>query len=118
VPLRARILRLTDGRFRNRGPMENGIAVDIGRTAVLEAGNLRVVIAETCQSANDPAWCDLHGIDLAEVELFLVKAKNHFRAGFAPLCRAMIDIEAPGPAPADLRLVPFRHVPRVLIAQE
>ncbi len=118
VPLRARILRLTDGRFRNRGPMENGIAVDIGRTAVLEAGNLRVVIAETCQSANDPAWCDLHGIDLAEVELFLVKAKNHFRAGFAPLCRAMIGIEAPGPAPADLRLVPFRHVPRVLIAQE
>lgn len=115
LPLTVRILRLTDGRFRNVGPMENGMAVDIGRTAVLECGNLRVVVAETCQSVNDIAWCNLHDIDLAEVDLFLVKAKNHFRAAFEPHCIALIDIESPGPSPADLNLVPYRHVPRSLL---
>ncbi|MDR6759262.1 microcystin degradation protein MlrC [Mycoplana sp. BE70] len=115
VPLTVRVLRLTDGRFHNVGPMENGMAVDIGRTALLEAGNLRLVVSETCQSVNDPAWCDLHGIELAGVDLFLVKAKNHFRAAFEPFCRALIDIESPGPSPADLHLVPYRHVPRSLL---
>lgn len=116
VRLKARVLRLTDGRFRNRGPMEHGVQVDIGRTVLLESGPLQLVVGETCQSANDPAWCDLHRIDLDRTELFLIKAKNHFRAGFADICRAIVDVEAPGPAPADLSQIPFRHVPPHLLA--
>ena len=111
VPLDTVVERLTDGCFRNTGPMERGVEVRLGRTAVLRRGNLRVVISETCESANDPGWCALHGIDLAQTALFCVKAKNHFRASFAPLCGAMVTIDAPGPAPADLRLLPWRHVP-------
>jgi microcystin degradation protein MlrC len=112
VAFEGRVARLTDGRLINRGPMERGRQVDLGHTAVLERGPLKVVIAETCQSANDPAWCDLHGIDLSRTALFCVKAKNHFRAGFAPSCGAIIDVDTPGPAPADLRRLPFVHVPR------
>jgi microcystin degradation protein MlrC len=41
-----------------------------------------------------------------------VKAKNHFRAAFLPLCAAIIDVDAPGPAALDLRLLPFRHARR------
>ena len=54
--------------------------------------------------------CD-YLIDLSEVALFCVKAKNHFRAAFGPLCGAMVTIDAPGPAPADLRRLTYRHVP-------
>ena len=115
VPFNGVVERLTDGRFRNTGPMERGLPVNMGRTAVLRSGNLRVVIAETCHSANDPGWCDLHGIDLRETALFCAKAKNHFRAAFGPSCGAIITIDAPGPAPADLRLLPYRHVPPSLI---
>lgn len=104
--------RLTDGRFRNTGPMERGMPVAMGPTAVLRDGNLRVIITETCQSANDPGWCALHGIDLAATALFCVKAKNHFRAAFAPLCGPMLTADAPGPAPATLTCLPYRHVPR------
>lgn len=111
VPINAVVERLTDGRFRNSGPMERGMAVNLGRTAVLRHDKLRIVISETCESANDPGWCALHGIDLSEVALFCVKAKNHFRAAFGPLCGAMVTIDAPGPAPADLRRLTYRHVP-------
>lgn len=111
VPFEGIISRLTDGRFHNTGPMERGMPVHLGRTAVLQSGKLQIVISETCQSANDPGWCDLHGIDLTKTALFCVKAKNHFRASFAPLCGEIITIDAPGPAPANQRLLSYRHVP-------
>ncbi|MCA0921548.1 M81 family metallopeptidase [Pseudooceanicola nanhaiensis] len=112
IPFEGMVERLTDGRFRNRGPMEFGREIDLGRTAVLRSGPLRVVICETCQSANDPAWCDLHGIDLTEVAIFGIKAKNHFRAGFELLLAQIVEVDCPGLAPVDMSLLPYRHVPR------
>ncbi|MGI3169062.1 M81 family metallopeptidase [Pseudooceanicola sp. C21-150M6] len=118
VPFRGVIDRLTDGRFCNRGPFEFGREVNMGRTAVLRSGALRVVITETCQSANDPAWCDLHGFDLSEFALFGIKAKNHFRAGFEPICGPIIEVDCPGLAPADMSLLPYRHVPASFYARD
>lgn len=112
VEFEGNVERVTDGQFVNTGPMERGMPVNLGRTAVIRSRQLKVVITETCQSANDPGWCALHGVDLSQTALFCVKAKNHFRASFGPLCGAIITIDAPGPAPADLTLLNFRHVPR------
>jgi microcystin degradation protein MlrC len=33
VPVEARVTMLTEGKFRNEGPMEHNLAVDVGRTA-------------------------------------------------------------------------------------
>jgi microcystin degradation protein MlrC len=38
-----------------------------------------------------------------------VKAKNHFRAAFAPLCAAIVEVDTPGPAGIDLASMPYRH---------
>ena len=73
---------LIDGKFRNEGPYEHNLAVDVGRTVLLEAGNVRVIVTEGCQTPNDPAYFRLHGIDPKSVPLLCVKAKNHFRAAF------------------------------------
>lgn len=104
-----RVRRLTDGRFRNTGPMETNLPVDLGRTAVLDINGIRVIVTETCQSPNDPAYFALHGIDLEATRLLCAKAKNHFRAAFGPLCSAIIEIDAPGPASPDLSRYRFRH---------
>jgi microcystin degradation protein MlrC len=109
------VTRLTEGRFTNTGPMERGMPVDIGPGAVLQAGAIKVVISSSCQSVNDPGWCTAHGIDLRQTALFCVKAKNHFRAGFGSICSTIIDVETPGPAPADLRQIPYSHVPPAFV---
>lgn len=111
VPFDGIVERLTNGRFRNRGPMEFGRQIDLGRTAVLRHGTMRVIVSETCQSANDLAWCDLHDIDLGEVAIFAVKAKNHFRASFQELCTQIVDLDCPGLAPVNLSTLPYRQVP-------
>ena len=112
VDINATILRLTDGRFRNSGPMETNLPVDLGRTALLEVEGVQVIVTETCQAPNDPGYFALHGIDPAALRLLCVKAKNHFRAAFGPMCRAILEVDAPGPASPDLMRYRYRHVPR------
>lgn len=112
VPVQARILTLTDGKFRNEGPYEHKLPVDVGRTALLEIGNVRVIVTERCQTPNDPAYFRLHGIEPESVPLLCVKAKNHFRAAFADMARCLIDVDCPGPASAGLFHYKFHHAPK------
>lgn len=111
VAVRATVRKLTDGRFSNVDPMERGRPVDLGPTAVLEAGPLRVIVTSVCQSPNDHGYFMLHDIDLAAVPLLLAKAKNHFCAAFGASFDDILHVDTPGPAMADVSALPFRHVP-------
>jgi microcystin degradation protein MlrC len=114
VRIGAKVLALTDGKFRNVGPYENNLAVDVGNTALFEVEGIKVIVTTSCQTPHDPAYFTLHGIDLAKVGLLCVKAKNHFRAGFTPLTRAIIECDAPGPAGVTLDHYNFKHAPKTL----
>ena len=119
VPFAGRIELITDGQFVNDGPMEKGLACNVGPSVVLRSldqPQLRVVISSQCQSPNDMAWCRMHQIDLTQTRLFCVKAKNHFRAAFLPQLLGIIDIDTPGPAMLDLAALPYRQVQRQYLA--
>jgi microcystin degradation protein MlrC len=103
----ATVVRLTDGVFRNIGPMETGIELRCGRTALLQSGNIRIIVTEHVAPANDPAFFHLHGIAIEKERLLFVKAKNHFRAAFDAICTEITDIDAPGPACLDMTVLPF-----------
>jgi microcystin degradation protein MlrC len=107
VQVEATVARLTDGVFRNVGPMETGIELRCGRTALLQADNIRIIVTEFVAPANDPAFFHLHGIEIENEQLLFVKAKNHFRAAFDAICNEIIDIDAPGPACLDMTMLPF-----------
>ncbi len=111
VAVEATVLKLTDGQFRNLGPMEHHLPVNLGRTALLDIAGIKVIITESCQTPNDPGYFALHGIDLDRTGLLCVKAKNHFRAAFTPLTRAIVEIDAPGPASPNIRHYQYRHAP-------
>ena len=111
VVLDAVVERLTEGRFVNTGPMERGMAVDLGPSCVLRAGHLRIIVTTRKEAAVDPGFFDLHGVDLDATRLLANKAKNHFRAAFAGRCAAIVECDCPGPAALDLAALPFRHVP-------
>jgi microcystin degradation protein MlrC len=107
VEVEATVAKLTDGTFRNIGPMETGIELRCGRTALLQSGNIRIIVTEHVAPANDPAFFHLHGIEIEKENLLFVKAKNHFRAAFDSICAEIIDIDAPGPACLDMTMLPF-----------
>lgn len=110
VSVETRVARLTRARFTNEGPMERGIEVDLGPSAVLDVAGIEVVVTSRIGAANDPAFFAAQGIDLAVTRLLCVKAKNHFRAAFEARCAAIVDVDCPGPAGADLAMLPFRQL--------
>ncbi len=118
VAASVRVASLTDGHFVNDGPMARGMAVDLGRTAVLDIVDcpaFSIIVTEACVSPNDHAYFRLHGIDLRQMRLLCAKAKNHFRAAFAADCIEIVDVDTPGPATADPASLPFRHVPAAML---
>ena len=112
--VRGKVVRLTDGKFRNVGPMGTNLEVDLGRSAVLDVDGIQVIVTGHCVSPNDPGFLLSNGIDPAKLRLLCVKAKNHIRAGFTPYTKTMIDCDAPGPAALDLRHFAFRYIPPAL----
>lgn len=118
VEARLRVLRLTDGRFVNTGPMWRGMTVDLGGSVLFEMVDnpmIRVIVTGACISPNDHAYFQLHGVDLADVRILAAKAKNHFRAAFGPVCARIVDVDTPGPATADAASLPFKHVTRDML---
>ncbi|AKI01905.1 hypothetical protein IMCC20628_03212 [Hoeflea sp. IMCC20628] len=103
--------KLTDGRFVNSGPMEHGISVALGPTALLKVGPMRIIITSHVYSPNDPGYFHLHEIEATEIPLLLAKAKNHIRASFGRSFDVFAQVETPGPAMADTTQLPFRHIP-------
>ncbi len=103
--------KLTDGTFVNSGPMEHGIRINLGPTALLRVGPLRIIVTTRVYSPNDPGYFHLHGIEASEIPLLLAKAKNHIRASFGRSFDAFAQVETPGPAMADTAQLPFRHIP-------
>lgn len=110
VWIEATVRRLTDGNYTNTGPMERGMRVALGRTAVLACGQVEIIVTEQVAPPNDPAFYALHGIDLDRTRLLCVKSKNHFRAAFQERSAAIIQVDCPGPAAANLKLLPFRNL--------
>ena len=109
VALDVEVVSVTHGRFRNAGPMERGLEVNLGRTAVLRTAGLRIIVTESCQAPNDVEYFQLHGVDVGAEKLVCVKAKNHFRAAFGALFDPIVEVDTPGPAMADLAGLPFRY---------
>jgi microcystin degradation protein MlrC len=75
-------------------------------------GKLQIICTSLKESAVDPGFFALHGIDLGATRLLANKGKNHFRAAFKDRCVAIVYCVAPGPAALDLHPLPWRHVPR------
>ena len=109
VAATAEVMRLTEGTFVNAGPMQRGVESRMGRSAVLRVGRIDVVVTSKRLPVNDTGYFELLGIDVRRVKYLCVKAKNHFRAAFAPLCAAIVEVDTPGPAGIDLAKMPYRH---------
>lgn len=111
VPVRGEVVTLSDGRYVNDGPMMAGLPADVGPSAVIAVGPVRIAVTSLCGSAHDPAFFRMLDLDPARAAILCVKAKNHFRAAFGKVFARLIDIDAPGPAALDIARFPFRLAP-------
>lgn len=109
VAITAEIVQLTEGTFINKGPMQRGVESRMGRAVLLRLGRIDVVVTSKRLPVNDLGYFELLGVDVRRVKYLCVKAKNHFRGAFAPLCAGIVEVDTPGPAAIDLANMPYKH---------
>jgi microcystin degradation protein MlrC len=99
--------RLSDGRFTLEGPMGKGNPANLGPTALLRVGGVRVVIVSRKMQAHDQAIFRHLGLEPAAQRIVAVKSSVHFRAHFQPIAAEVLVAAAPGPVVADPATLPF-----------
>ena len=99
--------RLSDGRFTLEGPMGKGNPANLGQTALLRVGGVRVVIVSRKMQAHDQAIFRHLGVEPAAQRIVVVKSSVHFRAHFQPIAAEVLVAAAPGPVVADPATLPF-----------
>lgn len=96
-PLRATwtVTSLAPARFRNQGPYMHGVEADFGPAAVLVCGNVSVVVTTRAPNIHDPAFYDALGIAVAEQDIVVARAANHYKLSFRD-CARCITVDTPG----------------------
>ncbi|MCC6362386.1 MAG: M81 family metallopeptidase [Bryobacterales bacterium] len=113
VAVSGRVKLISDGRWTARARGYNtGIVTEMGRSVVLECGQVFLLIAERSAMTVDPELFRSHGIDPVYCKIVVVKSPNGFRAAYEPIAKAMFVVDTPGVSTANLRALPFKRIPR------
>ena len=101
---------LSDGRFVAPGPFYGGRNMEMGPSAALRIGDIRVVVVSHKAQLADQAMYRFVGIDPTEQAILVNKSSVHFRADFEPIAEQLLICAAPGPMPADPATLPWKHL--------
>jgi microcystin degradation protein MlrC len=94
--------------------MAAGRSVDLGRSALVEVGGIRVAVISIRNQCLDPMFLEMFGVDIARARSVIVKSRGHFRAGFDEFFPddRILEVDVPGLTTPVLSRFPFRRVPR------
>ena len=102
---------LSDGRFEMKNP---AMPANRGLTAVLQVGDIFVVLSEKPVYTWDEECYRSVGLFPREAKLVQVKSPGGFRPVYEPFAKAIVEVDAPGPTDSNLRRLPFQRVTRPL----
>ena len=107
-----RVKLISDGRFRNLGPMGKGMPNDMGPTVVLDTGKVEIVVTSNQQEPNDlNAFLSL-GIDPRAKRYLMLKSRVHWRAGFRDIAAEIVECAGTGVCTSDYSTLSFTKVRR------
>jgi microcystin degradation protein MlrC len=112
LELTGRIAKLTDGSFTISGPMMTNFRMCIGRTALLDCGDMEILVSEKRCEPYDLGFFTHAGIDPTRKKYLLVKSRQHFRAAFEPIAKHIVLVAGPGVCSSDYGLFPFTKLRR------
>jgi microcystin degradation protein MlrC len=112
VKARARVRMLSDGVFRNDGPMNAGVESNMGPTAVLRIGGIDVITISNRIQTTDLQTFLSQGIDPRAQDVLVVKSVQHFRAAYAPIAREILVVDSGGICSPDISRLKFKKLRR------
>jgi microcystin degradation protein MlrC len=101
---------LSDGKFVAPGPYFGGRDMDMGPSAALRVGDVRVVVSSHKAQLADQAMYRYVGIEPTQQSILVNKSSVHFRADFEPIAETLLICAAPGAMPADTAALPWTRL--------
>ncbi|NPU68818.1 M81 family metallopeptidase [Bradyrhizobium sp. 83012] len=101
---------ISDGRFTAPGPFYGGRKMEMGPSAALRIGDVRVVVASHKSQLADQEMYRFVGIEPTEQAILVNKSSVHFRADFEPIAETLLICAAPGAMPADPSTLPWTRL--------
>ena len=101
---------LSDGQFVAPGPYYGGRDMDMGPSACLRIGDVRVVVSSHKAQLADQSMYRYVGIEPTEQSILVNKSSVHFRADFEPIAEKLLICAAPGAMPADTAALPWTRL--------
>jgi microcystin degradation protein MlrC len=107
-----RVKTISDGRFRNKGPMQRGVMTDMGPSVVLDTGRVEIALISRHVEPNDLNCLLALGIDPLQKRFVMLKSRIHWRAGLGHLARAVVECAGHGVCTSDYTQLTFKNVRR------
>lgn len=104
--------RITDGRYKVTCPMDTGMILNHGRSAVLDTGQAEILVCSERMEAYDLGVFRHAGIEPTAKRYLLIKSRHHFRAGFEPIAKHIVYLAGSGVTSSDYSLFQFTKIPR------
>ena len=108
---KAYVKGLSDGKFKLVTPMGAGTAMSMGLTALLQVGNVLVVVGSIANQTRDKCPFEVMGIDYQQMHILGLKSSQHFR-GWWQERADIVPCDPPGIHSGDLDVYDFKHLNR------
>jgi microcystin degradation protein MlrC len=118
MPATGVVLAITDGEYVISGPTYTGMRVGMGRTAVLDLGDARVVVSEQTHEPWDLAVFESVGQDPRRARFLLLKSRMYCRPVFVPISDGLVECDSPGVTTSDYSVFPYAKRARPLYPLE
>ncbi|SDG17032.1 M81 family metallopeptidase [Bosea robiniae] len=106
----ARVLWSGPKSFNVSGRYQRGSFVDLGLTALIQIGAIRVSVVSHFAFAVDGDPFFIFGEKPEDYDVILLRSKTHFRDYYEPMADRILVVDTPDLGPADVRLIPYRQL--------
>ncbi len=101
---------LSNGNLTAPGPYFGGGRLNLGPSACLRIGDVRIVLASRKAQLADQEMYRFVGIEPREQAILVNKSSVHFRADFEPIAETILVCAAPGPMPVNPAVLPWKRL--------
>jgi microcystin degradation protein MlrC len=108
------VLAINDGKCIGRRGIWAGRALNLGPSALLQVGGVKLVVGSMRKQGADPIWLEMFGLDIADARSVVVKSRGHFRAGYDEYFTPdrVFEVDVPGLTSPVLSNFDFKGLPR------
>lgn len=106
------VVALSNGDYELKGRYATGRKASFGPSAAIRIDGVTVVVTTRCRSIYDLEQFRIFGIEPADQAVVVCKTMQGHRADFAPIARAMVDVDSGGITSPDLSRYPWKKVER------